>query len=146
MTQHHNILIYDESRDVLHALEHYVQTVPAMSAYQLVGCCKYGEITVASQYQAADIILFGLFRRYGTRIRAEGVPVLAGRINRGRMGLVVGFGIPEIADNPLVWDVLSDRSLAEKLSNLTALDDPRQSLQELMDHFQNSIFPVDGHE
>ena len=140
-----NILIFDDNKLVLKALEQYFQLVPAMAEYQLLGSCQYGEVAVASLYQQADIILFGLFRRFGIRMRAEGVPSVANRIRFGKKGLIVCFGLPEIQDNPLVWDIVSTYTLADKLLRLSTKADFSGALCELQTYFQKDIFPVDGH-
>lgn len=146
MKQQQKILIFDDSIEILHALEHFIQTTPALSGYEVIGCCKYGELTMGPQYKTADIILWGLFRRYGVRLRAEGIPVLERRINQNRLGLVFGFGVPEVADNPLLWDVASDYTLEEKLTGLASMDNMQKPFEELKTHFERNIFPVDGHQ
>ena len=144
--QQQNILILDDSIEILRALEHYVQRMPSLSRYQVVGCRKYSDTIIASLYQSADIIMCGLFKRYENRFRAEGIPVLERRINQKRRGLVFGFGVLEVADNPLLWDIASDYTLEEKLSGLSELDDAEIPFQELQKHFERNIFPVDGHQ
>jgi len=140
-----NILIFDDSSLVLQALEQYATLVLEGSVYQLIGHCKYGEVALVSLYQKADIVLFGLFRRYGTRLRAEGVPSIANRIKFGGKGLIFGFGIPDMAENPLFWDIASRYTLLEKLSGLNQLSDSQTSLQPLQEFFQRDIFAVDRH-
>lgn len=140
-----NILIFDDNQLMLNALEQYIKLVPKMADYQFTGSCRYGEIAVTSQYRNADIILFGIFRRFGIKMRAEGVPALTNRIRFGKKGLIVGFAFPEIKDNPLYWDMTSEYTLADKLAGLNAADDFSAALNELQTYFQKDIFPVDGH-
>lgn len=143
------LLIFGDSAVVLKALEQYIAIVPGLEHCEVLGRVEYGSGGLLTQgmLMSADFMLYGLYRRYGARLRAEGVASLGKRIERGRKALVYGFDIAaDLAANPLVWDVFGTESLANKLAAWpTTLDARTQALRELEDRFGKEIFPVDGH-
>ena len=141
------LLIFGESAIELKALEQYATIVPDMVAnYEIVGISEYDQPISAATYLSADIVLFSLFRRYGVRQRAEGIPSLEQRLRRGKLGLLYDFCIPDVKDNPLVWDIAENVTLAEKLSYLTTTNlDFMAYLEPLKQVFAEHLFTVDGH-
>ena len=146
MAEKTKILIFGESPVVLRAMEQYAKLVPAMKErYELLDVCNYNTPVPADVYGAAEIVMFSLYRRYGIRQRAEGIPALERRLGKGKKGLLYDFDHSGLADHPLVWVVPAAVPLSEKLHDLFLVDDLPQKLYELRQSFESQIFAIDGH-
>ena len=147
MNTKRKLLIFGEESIVLKALEQYAAIVPDMAEkYDILATSEYDQPISATTYLSADIVLFSLFRRYGVRQRAEGIPSLEQRLRRGKLGLIYDFCIPQVKDNPLVWDIAENVTLAEKLAYLTTANlDFMEYLEPLKQVFADHLFTVDGH-
>ena len=140
------ILFFGDGPIVLRALEQYAKLVPAMrERYELLDVCDYGAPVSAEVYGAAEIVIFGFYRHYGVRLRAEGIPALERRLDRGKKGLLFDFGDSRLADHPLVWVISEAIPLAEKLHDLFRADDLPQKAHALRRMFEDRIFAIDGH-
>ncbi|MDA3797753.1 MAG: hypothetical protein PF692_01585 [Kiritimatiellae bacterium] len=142
------ILLWGEDAALMRVIERYIRFQPALSQYTVSAQIEYGHTSLitGSMLQNADTVMYGLFRRYGMRVRAEGVPALKPRVTCGKQGLIYCVGISEIASNPLVWDIISDFPLEKKLADLETISDKQSYMHELQIYFKSSIFSVDGHE
>lgn len=146
MAEKTKILIFGESPVVLRAMEQYAKLVPAMKErYELLDVCDYNTPVSVDVYGAAEIVMFSFYRRYGVRLRAEGIPALERRLGKGKKGLLYDFDNSGLADHPLVWVVPASVPLAEKLDDLFLFGDLPQKLLELRQAFENQIFTIDGH-
>ena len=146
MAEKTTILAFGDSPVVLRALERYAGLAPAMrERYELLGVCGYDAPVPADVYGAAEIVMFGLYRRYGMRRRAEGIPALEFRLSRGKRGLLFDFGNFQLVSHPLVWVVPGGIPLAAKLDDLLRTDHPARELEPLREMFRKEIFPIDGH-
>ena len=142
------ILFLGDGLPVMTALAQYAQTVPAMlERYDCLGAFEYDKVSLmpSTVYLEADIVVFSLFRRYGVRYRAEGIPALEKRLEWGKLGILYSFSIPEAAESPLIWDVVGVSSLADKLDMLSSPDALSAEIQRLREVFRGALFTVDGH-
>ena len=140
------ILVFGDSAIVLRALEQYVKLVPAMTEqYEFIDFCDYSTPVSAEAYGAADIVMFSLYRRYGMRLRAEGVPALERRMLSGKKGLLFDFCNCQLSSHPLVWVIPGKVPLSVKLHDLVQASDFSRELRFLQQSFQKDIFAVDGH-
>jgi hypothetical protein len=141
------LLLFGDSLVVLKALKQYIAIVPGLEHCEVIGLVEYGSPTLLTQdiLKAADFKLYELYRRYGTRLRAEGITTLQRSIALHTKALVYGFDIPDVADNPLIWDVFGDLPLAGKLAAWESITDPAQEVEHLAERFGKDIFAVDGH-
>ena len=147
MTGRKKILVFGDGVVVLRALEQYAKLVPAMAEeYEFIDFCDYGTPVSADVYAAAEIVMFGLYRRYGVRRRAEGVPALENRMHRGKRGLLYDFENSRLICHPLVWIAPGEITLSAKLRNLTHAGDLSGELSSLRQSFQKDIFTIDGHQ
>ena len=146
MAEREKILAFGDGAAVLRALEQYFRLVPAMAErYELLDVCDYGTPVSAEVYAAAEIVMFGLYRRYGVRLRAEGIPALESRLRKGKKGMLYDFGNFRLIRNPLVWVIPGEIPLSVKLHDLMHADDLLQELSSLRRIFQKDIFVIDGH-
>ena len=142
------ILFLGDGSPVMASLLQYARTVPAMAAlYDCLGAFEYDKVSLmpSMTYLAADIVVFSLFRRYGVRSRAEGIPSLENRLSRGKTGILYSFGIPHGAESPMIWDVTGRDSLAKKLDALPEPDVLAAEMQRLRVFFGSALFEIDGH-
>ena len=139
------ILVFGDSPVVLRALEQYVRVVPDMTEYEFLDFCDYNGPVSADLYGAADIVMFSLYRRYGIRLRAEGIPALESRLSKGKKGLLYDFSNCQLVHHPLVWVIPGAIPLADKLRGLIHADGFSGELPALRQIFQKDIFPIDGH-
>ena len=146
MTGRKKILAFGDSAVVLRSLEQYFRLVPAMAErYELLDVCDYGTPVSAEVYAAAEIVMFGLYRRYGVRLRAEGIPALENRLRKGKKGLLYDFGNVRLIRHPLIWVIPGEIPLFVKLHDLMRAGDLLQELSSLRQIFQKDIFAIDGH-
>ena len=142
------ILFLGDGLPVMAALAQYAQTVPAMlERYECLGAFEYenGSLMPSTVYLEDDIVVFSLFRRYSGRYRAEGIPALEKRLEWGKLGILYSFGIPDAAESPLIWDVVGETSLAEKMDMLPSPDALSAEIQRLREVFRGALFTVVGH-
>lgn len=143
MKEQKNILIWGDAPLTMEAM---CRTIPCLTDdYVVKGKIQYGDLVTQDLIKNVDIMLYGLHRSYGSILRAEGIPMLAQRLRFGKKGLVYTFGLPSMADNPLIWDLTELVRLPEKLNFIYHISDFSSSLSELQDYFKKDIFPVDGH-
>lgn len=139
-------MAFGDSAVVLRALERYAGLVPAMrERYELLDVCGYDAPVPADVYGEAEIVMFGLYRRYGVRLRAEGIPALERRLSRGKKGLLFDFGSLQLVSHPLVWVVPGEIPLSVKLDGLLQMEHAVDELDLLRQMFRKEIFPIDGH-
>lgn len=143
MVNKKRILIIGDSPLIMQALEQYVLLVPDMADYEVVDTFQYGGFMTQKNLEHVDLILCDLFRCYGTRLRAEGIPT-AKTLSRFPC-LIYGFNVLSVAKNPCIWNVVGEIPLAKKLREL-ANADRKSALAKLEKHFSDNIFPVDGHK
>lgn len=142
-----NILIWGDDTVLMCVIEQSIKNTLELTHYSVLDRIEYGHqsLVTADVLRSADIVLYGLFCRHETRVRAEGIPALGTRLWAGKLGLVYGVGISPVASNPLIWDVLNPKSLATKIANLDTIPDPLSDWKALDTYFSESIFSVDGH-
>lgn len=142
-----SILLYGDNLLVLKALAQTMHETPSLAGYEICGLVKYDPSAPrpAVIMTSVDFRLYGLYRRYDMRTRAEGVAILRRVLPLGRKAMVFGFGIDEVADNPLVWDGFGTVSLADKITGWALMGDPLHSLCQLEKHFSDLLFDVGGH-
>ena len=139
-------MAFGDSAVVLRALEQYAKLVPAMAEqYEFLDFCDYSSPVSADVYSAAEIVMFGLYRRYGVRLRAEGIPALENRLCKGKKGLLYDFSNCQLIHHPLVWVIPGEIPLSKKLHDLFHANDLLRELSSLRQIFQKDIFAIDGH-
>ena len=146
MAEKIKLLAFGDSAVVLRALERYVGLVPEMrERYELLDVCDYNAPISAETYGAAEIVMFSLYRRYGVRLRAEGIPALESRLSKGKKGLLYDFGNLQLVSHPLVWAIPGKIPLSAKLYDLFRAKDLAGELSSLRQMFRKDIFVIDGH-
>ncbi|MBQ7732175.1 MAG: hypothetical protein IJT68_10100 [Lentisphaeria bacterium] len=139
------IMFLGDGKIVMSALFQYASAVPAMiERYECLGAFEFTELP-APIYMEADIVVFSLFRQYGSRVRAEGIPALENRLNKGKCGILFSFGSYDETESPLVWNIMEKKSLAEKLDELPPPDAMATELRRLKEFFRSALFKIDGH-
>ena len=146
MAERKKVLVFGDGAAVLRALEQYAGLVPEMAErYEFLDFCDYGDPVSADVYGAAEIVMFGLYRRYGARLRAEGIPALESRLRKGKKGLLYDFENRRLIRHPLVWVIPGEIPLSAKLHDLFLAGDLSGEVASLRRMFHEDIFAIDGH-
>jgi len=109
----------------------------------------YGESMLTPEMmKTADLIILGLFRCYGLRVRAEGVMVAKSLAQHAKPFLIVsGLIQGDKISCRTYWDLASRDEMAERATELiTQPIDWFSEIKELESHFAAYCFPPDmGH-